>query len=128
MTRVTRMSLALILAMLAGPGMAQTPATAQQSPAAPAKKAAGNATIDRLELGSTTITGNQELPKVMYVVPWKHADLGDLGGRPLKSLVDEALAPVDREVFARENNYFRALEAGSKAGAETSVTAGTVKP
>ena len=27
------------------------------------------------------ITGNSELPKVMYIVPWKHSDLGDLVGQ-----------------------------------------------
>jgi hypothetical protein len=33
---------------------------------------------DRLDFGTTTVTGNRELPKVMYVVPWKKSDLGDL--------------------------------------------------
>jgi hypothetical protein len=65
--------------------------------------------MDRLELESTTITGNRELPKVMYVVPWKKADLGDLKGRPPNSLLDEVLAPVDRDVFRRELAYFGAL-------------------
>ena len=65
--------------------------------------------MDRLELEQTTITGNRELPKVMYVVPWKKADLGDLKGRPANSLLDEVLAPVDRDVFRREVAYFGAL-------------------
>jgi hypothetical protein len=46
----------------------------------------------------------------MYVVPWKKPDLGDFAGRPPKSLLDELLAPVDREVFHRENRYFSALQ------------------
>ena len=46
----------------------------------------------------------------MYVVPWKKADLGDLSGRPVNSLLDEVLAPVDREVFRRENRYYDALQ------------------
>jgi hypothetical protein len=69
--------------------------------------------MDRLELESTTITGNRELPKVMYVVPWKKADLGDLKGRPANSLLDEVLAPVDRDVFRREVAYFGALATDS---------------
>jgi hypothetical protein len=85
-------------------------------------------TMDRLELGTTAITGNRELPKVMYVVPWKHADLGDLGGKPLNSLVDEILAPVDRDVFRREISYFDALEPGQKAEVEKSVTASERAP
>ncbi len=83
---------------------------------------------DKLELGTTTITGNRELPKVMYIVPWKHSEAGDLRGKPLQSLVDEALAPVDREVFNREINYFRALQAPRDAGVETPVTAGQPAP
>src|SRR5688572_17226709 len=54
-------------------------------------------TMDRLELDTTAITGNRELPKVLYIVPWKKSDLGDLTGRPTTSLLDEVLAPVDRE-------------------------------
>jgi hypothetical protein len=86
------------------------------------------ATMDRLELDATTITGNRELPKVMYVVPWKRADIGDLGGKPLRSLVDEVLEPVDREVFGREISYFRALEQGPEVEVERPVTAGQDKP
>jgi hypothetical protein len=65
--------------------------------------------LDRLELDTTQITGNRELPKVLYIVPWKRADLGDLVGKPVNSLLDEVLTPVDRDVFKRENRYYRAL-------------------
>lgn len=67
-------------------------------------------TRDRLDLDTTTITGNRELPKVMYVVPWKKADLGDLSGRPANSLLDEVLAPVDRDVFRRQLSYFSQID------------------
>ncbi len=66
--------------------------------------------VDRLELDTTQITGNRELPKVLYIVPWKRADLGDLVGKPVTSLLDEVLTPVDRDVFRRENRYYRALQ------------------
>ncbi len=65
---------------------------------------------DRIELDTTQITGNRELPRVLYVVPWKRADLGDLSGRPANSLLDEVLSPVDRDVFRRQNRYYRALK------------------
>ncbi len=51
----------------------------------------------------------------MYVVPWKRAELGDLAGRPANSLLDEVLAPVDRDVFKRQNQYYDALNAGRGA-------------
>ena len=66
----------------------------------------GARVMDELELDRTTITGNQELPKVLYIVPWKQADLGDLVGRPVNSLLDEALQPVDRDVFRRQMDYY----------------------
>jgi hypothetical protein len=64
---------------------------------------------DRVDLQGTTITGNQELPKALNIVPWKPAEAGDLAGRPLNSLVDEVLAPVDRDVFLREIEYYEAV-------------------
>ncbi len=77
------------------------------------REEASSATMDRIELDATVVTGNRELPKVMYVVPWKRADLGSPGGRPLNSLVEEVLTPVDRGIFEREVDYFRALEPAS---------------
>ncbi|HVO46348.1 MAG TPA: hypothetical protein VMT29_08415 [Steroidobacteraceae bacterium] len=72
--------------------------------------AAQGKALDRLELDTTQITGNRELPKVLYIVPWKHSDLGDLVGKPVNSLLDEVLTPVDRDVFRRENRYYDALK------------------
>ena len=66
----------------------------------------GNQVMDRMELGRTEITGNQELPKVLYIVPWKKADPGDLMGRPVNTLLDEVLAPLDREEFIRQVDYY----------------------
>jgi len=62
--------------------------------------------MDRIDLGRTEITGNQELPKVLYIVPWKKSDPGELMGRPVNTLLDEVLAPVDREEFLREVDYY----------------------
>ena len=64
---------------------------------------------DTLDLDGATITGSQELPKALHIVPWKSAEAGDLAGRPLNSLVDEILAPIDRDVFLRELEYFEAV-------------------
>ena len=66
----------------------------------------GNRVMDSMQLSRTEITGNQELPKVLYIVPWKKSDPGDLMGRPVNTLMDEVLAPIDREEFLRQVNYF----------------------
>ena len=57
-------------------------------------------------MGRTEITGNQELPKVLYIVPWQKSDPGDLMGRPVNTLLDEVLAPIDREEFVRQVEYY----------------------
>jgi hypothetical protein len=64
---------------------------------------------DSLDLEGATITGSQELPKALHIVPWKSSEAGDLAGRPLNSLVDEILAPIDRDVFLRELEYYEAV-------------------
>jgi hypothetical protein len=60
---------------------------------------------DRANIDRTQIIGNRELPKVLYIVPWKKPMPGDLSGRPVVSVLDEALAPVDRDVFRRQVHY-----------------------
>lgn len=60
---------------------------------------------DRADIDKTKIIGNRELPKVLYIVPWKKPIPGDLAGRPLVSVLDEALSPIDRDVFQRQVNY-----------------------
>lgn len=64
---------------------------------------------ERLDMEGTRIRGNQELPKVLYIVPWKQADIPDLSQPPLESLIDEALMSVDREVFQRQIRYYDAI-------------------
>jgi hypothetical protein len=93
------------------PSAAPAPSTGR-APAAPASAGQKSAPrTDRLELGTATVTGDREQPKVMYVVPWKRSDIGDLSGKPMNSLVDEILAPVDRDVFKREVIYYHAVQA-----------------
>jgi hypothetical protein len=107
----------------AAPAPPPAPAPVQASPAkksvAPAKQAPGQKSNahDQITLDTTQITGNKELPKVMYIVPWKRGDIGDQGGGPGKSLIDEVLAPVDRDVFRRQNRYFANLQTASAAAA-----------
>ena len=83
-----------------------------QAPAQPSLEAADRPAprvMDSLDLGTTSITGNAELPKVLYIVPWKKSDLGDLVGRPVNTLLDEVLAPVDPAVFERHLSYYDSL-------------------
>ena len=84
------------------------PPAAQAAATTAAERPAPRA-LDTLDLGTTSITGNAELPKVLYIVPWKKSDLGDLVGRPVNTLLDEVLAPVDPAVFERHLSYYDSL-------------------
>ena len=90
-----------------------TSAAVEEETAAPVqdvtRTTTGNRVMDSMELSRTEITGNQELPKVLYIVPWQKSDPGDLMGRPVNTLLDEVLAPVDREEFIRQVEYYNDL-------------------
>ena len=60
----------------------------------------------QLELDGMSVFGNRELPKALFIVPWKDPEAGQIPGRPVNSLVDEALQPVDPDVFRRKLDYF----------------------
>ena len=113
MLRGTSLVLALSLSALGVAPMA----TLAQTKAAPAKAAKADsepADVDKADIDRSQIIGNRELPKVLYIVPWKKPMPGDLSGRPLESVLDEALAPVDRDVFRRQVKYQEQSKANSK--------------
>jgi hypothetical protein len=104
-----------------GTPSARSPSAPPRAAAAPAQAAAPGQKpppkVDRLDLGTATVTGDREQPKVLYIVPWKKSDIGDLAGKPMNSLVDEILTPVDRDVFRREVVYYQAVQATASQNA-----------
>ena len=64
---------------------------------------------ERLEMQGTSIIGNKELPKVLYIVPWKSAPDIDLETPAYRSVLDEAMQPVERTSFQRQVNYYHRL-------------------
>ena len=111
--RLTIARHAVALALAGGASAFAAPATAPAPAAAPASAP----TQDRADLERTQIIGNRELPKVLYIVPWKKPVPGDLSGRPLVSVIDEALAPIDRDVFRRQVQYDAMTQARAPAAA-----------
>ena len=114
----------------AAPAVAAAPPAPAAAPAAApgpagAGKGPGKKGVDRLQLDTSDIKGNRELPKVMYVVPWKRSDLGELVGRPVNSLIDEVLQPLDRDVFRRENRYYDALHGAAPGAAKPDAAQGS---
>lgn len=57
------------------------------------------------ELSGMSVLGNNETPKALYIVPWKGSELG--AGTDLRSgLLNDAMAPVDKEVFLRALEFY----------------------
>jgi hypothetical protein len=70
-----------------------------------AAAAATEALPDKANLDRTQIIGNRELPKVTIIVPWKKPLPGALQGKPVASVLDEALSPLDRDVLRRQIGF-----------------------
>ena len=63
-----------------------------------------------VEMEGITIHGASELPKVLYIVPWKKADMGDVSIQPADDIFNEELAPLDRDIFRRQVIFYDQLQ------------------
>lgn len=64
----------------------------------PAKKMVQDATINL----QTTITGNQEQPRVLYILPWQSPQTANVDFEPLDSQQKSVFSHVEREELRRE--------------------------
>ena len=62
----------------------------------------------------STVVGNQEQPKVLYIVPWQKAEMPELVYQPLQSLVDGVFREADRDEFLRDLNYRKKIDKSLK--------------
>ena len=53
----------------------------------------------------STVKGNQEQPKVMYIVPWQRPGDSSLEYQPMDNVASDLFTPVDRDEFIRELQY-----------------------
>lgn len=58
------------------------------------------------ELEGISVIGNRELPQALVIVPWQPPKPGDLNGKPLQSLINEVLGPIDKDVHKRKVSYY----------------------
>ncbi|NNC55289.1 MAG: hypothetical protein HKO07_06180 [Pseudomonadales bacterium] len=58
----------------------------------------------------STFKGNQEQPKVMYIVPWQSIQAPPASYRPVSSLISENFQLVDREEFQRNVHFSDRIE------------------
>jgi len=64
---------------------------------------------ERLEMEGTAIIGNKELPKVLYIVPWKPAQRVDIPTPPITSILDQPLQTIERKAFRRQVKFHQAV-------------------
>lgn len=64
---------------------------------------------ERLEMEGTAIIGNKELPKVLYIVPWKSPDRIDIRTPATISILDQPLKTIERGAFMRRIYYYEAI-------------------
>lgn len=57
------------------------------------------------ELSGMSVLGNNETPKALYIVPWKSSEIG-LEADLRSGLLNDAMVPVDKEVFMRELEFY----------------------
>ena len=70
---------------------------------------AGVQAQERLQMEGTEITGNKELPRVLYIVPWKMAERFEIESPPITSIMESKLKPLDRPAFRRTIHYHEAI-------------------
>ncbi len=63
----------------------------------------------RLDLDATSIIGNRELPRIVYLIAWRDAPEGDILEQSLESNHDNRMIPLDRDVFQRQISYYELL-------------------
>ena len=66
----------------------------------------------RLEMEGTAIVGNKELPKVLYIVPWKSTETVNFPSPPIESIMEQSLKPLERNAFRRQIQYHSAIFSG----------------
>jgi hypothetical protein len=65
-----------------------------------------SATNEPKELSGMSVLGNNETPKALYIVPWKSSEIGDEADLRA-GLLNDAMAPVDKEVFMRQLEFYQ---------------------
>ncbi|MBE0598597.1 MAG: hypothetical protein IH614_15145 [Desulfuromonadales bacterium] len=61
-----------------------------------------------------SIVGNDEAPKALYIVPWKSSEMGL--ETSLHRMLDQNDAPVDRDVFMRQLDFYQVSTANTLSG------------
>lgn len=64
----------------------------------------------------STVSGSQEQPKVMYIVPWQEPGAANFDYEMNNGLAQELFVPIDRDEFLRGLAYQEMLREGTQDG------------
>ncbi len=64
---------------------------------------------ERIQMEGTEIVGSQELPRVLYIVPWQTAERFEIETPPITSIMERRLQPLERAAFRRKVHYHEAI-------------------
>jgi len=56
-------------------------------------------------ISGISIVGNNEVPKSLFIVPWKSSEIGVETGLN-SGMMDDSMRPVDKDVFMREIDFY----------------------
>jgi hypothetical protein len=96
-----------------GKTLAQTDAEQESTPAeaAPASASSAKPMIREANINlQTTVTGNQEQPRVMYILPWQSPLSPDLEMEMLSSQEDAIFGHIERDEMQRNLEAFGELD------------------
>lgn len=65
---------------------------------------------DVIESEGTRIIGDSDMPKALYIVPWKKPALPTLSNRPITPFINDALSSVNRESLVLRMNQHEAFQ------------------
>jgi hypothetical protein len=84
----------------------QTPQQAQQQVSQQQNRSRNRSQDAEVNLGSTII-GNREQPKVLYIVPWKAVDAAEVDSHIIQSQLDDVFGHVEPIELRRQLHYMK---------------------
>lgn len=74
---------------------------------------------DKAVLDKTEVIGNRELPKVLYIVPWKQPNAVKHIDKAGHGLLDAQVQAVDRDSFRRVVTYLAQTQSTNRSATES---------
>jgi hypothetical protein len=95
----------MVAVMVSGQSIAVHAADVEKKAVSKPKNSKKKKDENVVQIGGMSIIGNRELPKSLYIVPWKDSDV-DSETDLSRDLLNERAEVVDQDEFRRQLNYY----------------------